>query len=62
MKEDYKRKVRCFILEQLKIKDPLELDDRLQEVCPDAEGFEAMLFYDEQIERIRKLFLYPDTP
>lgn len=59
MKQSQKNEIRLFILTQL-----LEMDDlrwKLDEVADtyDIDSFEAMEFFEQEVERINKLFNYP---
>jgi hypothetical protein len=59
MKQSQKHEIRLFILTQL-----LEMDDlrwKLDEVADtyDIDSLEAMEFFEQEVERINKLFNYP---
>ena len=59
MKNTQKHEIRLFILTQL-----LEMDDlrwKLDELADtyDIDSFEAMEFFEQEVERINKLFNYP---
>ena len=59
MKNTQKHEIRLFILTQL-----LEMDDlrwKLHEVADtyDIDSLEAMEFFEQEVERINKLFNYP---
>ena len=59
MKNTQKHEIRLFILTQL-----LEMDDlrwKLDEVADtyDIDSLEAMEFFEQEVERINKLFNYP---
>jgi hypothetical protein len=59
MKLAHKDKVRLFILDQLnKVADlRMKLDDLSDE--HEMDSFEVMEFYENELDRIRKLFNYP---
>jgi len=59
MKQSQKNEIRLFILTQL-----WEMDDlrwKLDELADtyDMDAFEAMEFFEQEVERINKLFNYP---
>lgn len=59
MKNTQKQEVRLFILTQLKEMDDLRW--KLDEVADtyDIDSLEAMEFFEQEVERINKLFNYP---
>ena len=59
MKNTQKHEVRLFILTQLKEMDDLRW--KLDEVADtyDIDSLEAMEFFEQEVERINKLFNYP---
>jgi hypothetical protein len=60
MKTQDKQTVRAFILELLYDEDVRHRLDGIQGL--DADPFEAMLFYEQEVERINKMFCYPTMP
>jgi hypothetical protein len=59
MKKAHKDEVRCFIINQLYDIDDLRLKlDGLADTY-DMDSFEVMEFYENEVERINKLFNYP---
>jgi hypothetical protein len=59
MKQSQKHEVRLFILTQLREMDDLRW--KLDELADtyDIEPLEAMVFFENEVERINKLFNYP---
>jgi len=67
MKQFEKASIRKFILTQLEHADIRmmlsEWLDKEKEINGnDIDPFEAMVFYEEQIDRIDKMFCYPNQP
>ncbi len=58
MKLEHKRALRCFILEKLKEVTSLELADLAER--SDSHPFEMTEQFDIELERIEKLFNYPN--
>jgi hypothetical protein len=60
MKQSQKDKVRLFIINQLHELNDLRL--KLDELADtyDIEPFEAMEFFENEVERINKLFNFPE--
>jgi hypothetical protein len=59
MKQSQKHEVRLFILTQLREMDDLRWKlDELADIY-DIEPLEAMVFFENEVERINKLFNYP---
>jgi hypothetical protein len=60
MKQSQKNEVRLFILTQLREMNDLRW--KLSELAEDndIEPLEAMEFYEQEVERINKLFNYPE--
>lgn len=61
MKLSQREKIRLFILNQLRESNDLRL--KLDELCHtyDIESFDAMEFFESEVERINKLFNYPES-
>jgi hypothetical protein len=60
MKTQDKQTIRAFILELLYDEDVRYKLDSIQGV--EADPFEAMQFYEQEVERINKMFCYPSQP
>jgi hypothetical protein len=60
MKTQDKQTIRAFILELLYDEDVRHRLDGIQGL--EADPFEAMLFYEQEVERINKMFCYPAMP
>jgi hypothetical protein len=60
MKTQDKQTIRAFILELLYDEDVRHKLDSIQVL--EADPFEAMLFYEQEVERINKMFCYPAMP
>lgn len=64
MKTSHKRHMRAMILDLLNPEDiRLQISTHLQEVQAnygeDIDEFEAMEFYEQEVERINRMFCYP---
>jgi len=60
MKTQNKQTIRAFTLELLYDENVRHRLDGIQGL--DADPFEAMLFYEQEVERINKMFCYPTMP
>jgi hypothetical protein len=60
MKTQDKQTIRAFILKLLYDEDVRHKLDSIQGL--EADPFEAMLFYEQEVERINKMFCYPTMP
>jgi hypothetical protein len=60
MKIQNKQTVRAFILELLYDEDVRYKLDSIQGL--EADPFESMQFYEQEVERINKMFCYPTMP
>jgi len=60
MKTQDKQAIRAFILELLYDEDVRHKLDGIQGLI--ADPFEAMQFYEQEVERINKMFCYPTMP
>ena len=60
MKTQDKQTIRAFILKLLYDEDVRHKLDSIQGL--EADPFEAMQFYEQEVERINKMFCYPAMP
>jgi hypothetical protein len=67
MKTQHKESIRNFILQQLEHDDirlmlDSWIDSEKNQTGAEIDDFEAMLFYEQEVERINKMFCYPTMP